>query len=248
MSIILLVIAGILIGTFVISFGGGGAATYLGILSSSFHLTPEVAAATSIVTALPSLIIGSTIYIRQGKVNFHYGNRMLISALPAVVVGSLISPHIPKDLYKWLIAGILVILGIQILIKQFKKTAQNKQVSNHKSMAVIYGIISGLMVGVAGLSGGGPVLAGLLILGLNTFNATATSSYVLSGMSLVGAAFHLTDGHVYWQAGIPLIVGSIIGAFIAPMLVKHLSKSKNTSWAQWLIAFMLIFMGVKSAF
>lgn len=245
MSTILLIVAGILIGTFVIALGGGGAAIYLGILSSAFHLPPAEAAATSIITALPSLLIGTFIYIKQKKVNFHYGNQMLIAALPAVIVGSLLAPHIPQLFYKWLIAIILILLGGQILYKQ-RKSSANKTVSSNKYAAVLYGIISGLMVGIAGLSGGGPVLAGLLILGLDTFDATATSSYVLSGMSLLGACFHLSSGDVYWQAGIPLIIGAIVGAIIAPIFVNHLAKNKHTAWTQYLIAILLIVMGIKS--
>lgn len=244
MATFLLIILGIVIGTIVISLGGGGAAFYLGILSSSFNLPPATAAATSIVTALPSLIIGTIAYIRQGRVNFHLGNQMLIASLPSVIIGALISPYIPQKLYKWLIAIILVVLGIQIIIKQLSHSTKKKE--HGKFAAAMYGVLSGLMVGVAGLSGGGPILAGLLILGLDTFNATATSSYVLVGMCSLGAILHLTTGDVYWKAGIPLIIGAIIGAIIAPLLVNKLAKSKHAYLVQYFIAILLIIMGIKS--
>lgn len=242
LSTIWLIIVGVLVGTFVIALGGGGAAIYLGILSSAFHLSPAVAAATSIVTALPSIIIGTIGYIRQGKVNFRIGNQMLLASLPAVVVGSLLAPHIPTTLYKWLIALILIGLGVQIFFKKNNSTTINP----NRFAASIYGIVSGLMVGVAGLSGGGPVLAGLLLLGLDTFNATATSTYVLVGMSLLGAAFHLTSGNIYWQAGIPLIIGTVIGALLAPFVVKFLSREGHGGHLNYVIAILLIFMGIKS--
>lgn len=244
MTAFLLIVLGILIGTIVIATGGGGAAFYLGILSSLFNLPPATAAATSIVTAFPSLVIGTIAYIRQGRVNFHLGNQMLIASLPAVVVGSLISPYIPRMLYEWLIAIILVVLGIQIIVKQKMPTTKKK--THGKFTASIYGVISGLMIGVAGLSGGGPVLAGLLILGLDTFNATATSSYVLVGMSFLGSIFHMSTGNVYWQAGIPLIIGAIIGALLAPLLVNKLAKSKHAYLVQYFIAILLIIMGIKT--
>lgn len=244
MTTALLIVLGIVIGTFVIATGGGGAAFYLGILSSFFNLPPATAAATSIVTALPSLVIGTIAYIRQGRVNFHLGNQMMIAALPAVVVGSFISPYIPRLVYTWLIGIILAALGVQILIKQ-RKTATTKK-THGKFTAQMFGVVSGLMVGVAGLSGGGPVLAGLLILGLDTFNATATSSYVLVGMSFLGSIFHMTTGNVYWKAGIPLIIGAIIGALLAPLLVNKLAKSKRAYLVQYFIAILLIIMGIKT--
>lgn len=246
MYFILLVILGVVIGTIVIALGGGGAAFYLGVLTAFFNLAPASAAATSIVTALPSLVIGTIIYIKQGRVNFHYGNQMLISALPAVIIGALVAPFIPQLIYTWLIAIILTALGIQIIIKQRSTSTKNK--THGKFAAAMYGVLSGLMVGIAGLSGGGPILAGLLILGLDTFNATATSSYVLVGMSFLGSIMHMTNGSIYWQAGIPLIIGAIIGAFIAPLLVNKLAKSKRAYLVQYFIAILLIFMGIKTLF
>lgn len=242
LTMIWLGLVGILVGTFVIALGGGGAAIYLGILASGFHLSPAVAAATSIVTALPSIIIGTIGYVRQGKVNFKVGNQMLIAALPAVVVGSLVAPLIPTIWYRWLIALILIGLGGQIFLKKRGPATTNP----NRFAAAGYGVISGLMVGIAGLSGGGPVLAGLLLLGLDTFHATATSTYVLVGMSLLGAAFHLTTGNIYWSAGIPLIVGTVIGALLAPLAVKFLSREGHGGHLNQVIAALLIFMGLKS--
>ncbi|GEO69291.1 sulfite exporter TauE/SafE family protein [Levilactobacillus acidifarinae] len=244
LTMVWLGLIGVVVGTFVIALGGGGAAIYLGILASGFHLSPAVAAATSIVTALPSIIIGTVGYFRQGKINFKIGNQMMVAALPAVVVGLLVSPKIPTAWYQWLLALILIGLGVQILVKRHA----SRPTQPNRFAASVYGVISGLMVGVAGLSGGGPVLAGLLLLGLDTFQATATSTYVLVGMSLLGAAFHLTTGNIYWTAGIPLIIGTVIGALLAPIVVKFLSREGHGSHLNFVIAGLLIFMGVKSLF
>ncbi len=67
MSIIYLIITGFIIGTIVITLGGGGAAFYLGILTTVFGLGPASAAATSLVTSFPSLLIGSYSYFRLHK-------------------------------------------------------------------------------------------------------------------------------------------------------------------------------------
>ena len=55
MKIFLLGLIGLVIGTFVILFGGGGAAIYLAILTGLFGLNAAKASSTSLVTALPSL-------------------------------------------------------------------------------------------------------------------------------------------------------------------------------------------------
>lgn len=248
MNIVLLIAVGFIVGLFVISMGGGGAAIYLGVLTAVFHLAPDRAAATSLITALPSLVIGSFGYFRQGKINFQLGNQMLVAALPAVIVGSLISPYIPATVYQWIVGVILFLLGVQIFMQRNhgskRDTAQPSRLK-----ASLYGVLSGLMVGVAGLSGGGPILTGLLLMGLDMFAAVGTSSYVLVGMTLVGALLHLSGGRVDWTAGIGLMIGAIGGALLAPFLLNKLSQNVHAQgYLKLFIAVLLMIMGVKTVF
>lgn len=243
MFYISLIAWGIIIGTFVIAFGGGGAAFYLGILTAIFGMPPKTAAATSLITAIPSIIVGTIGYWKANRINFRLGNQMLLAAVPSVIIGSIIAQFIPTDIYHWLIGVILMLLGLQILCQR----SHSKHNSRQALLAVGYGILAGLMVGIAGLSGGGPILAGLLILGVDLFNAVATSSYVLIGMCSVGALIHISNGSVNWLAAIPLIIGSIIGALIAPRLVDWLdSKPQSKKILKPIMALFLFAMGIKT--
>lgn len=58
--------------------------------------------------------------------------------------------------------------------------------------AYALGAISGLTVGVAGLIGGGPIMAGLMLMGLDMPHAAATSSYALVALSVIGCLLHAT--------------------------------------------------------
>lgn len=252
MNTLLLVIIGLLIGTIVILFGGGGAAIYLGILTGVFGLPAAAAASTSLVTVLPSLLMGSWRYHRQGQLNVKIGNRILLAALPAVIIGSLCSGLIPNYLFKWLIGLILVILGISMLIQALHHPkTKNHGAPSHSYAglkATLYGVLGGLMVGVAGMSGGAVILAGLFLLGLNGFNATATSTYVLTFMSAVGALFHIAGGQVDWGVGLPLMIGAFFGAIIAPFLSARLAKTNLASSLKPIIGVFLIVLGIKSLF
>ncbi|MFC6253629.1 sulfite exporter TauE/SafE family protein [Secundilactobacillus hailunensis] len=240
---IVLLFVGLIVGIIVISLGGGGGAIYLGLLASVFKISPLSAAATSLVTSLPSVIIGSWGYYRQKQINFRLGNQMLFSAVPAVVIGALLAPYIPSLIYRWVLGLILIIMGLRIVIRKGNRSS-NK---NHTLwMASLYGVLSGLMVGIAGMSGGGPILAGLLILGLNTFQAVATSSYVLVGLSIIGALMHMTGGQVDWQLGLPLMIGAAVGALIAPLLVKKISKSSHSNIVQVIMALLMVLMGINT--
>ncbi|AMV63083.1 Hypothetical protein ADU72_1093 [Pediococcus damnosus] len=241
----LLIVIGFFVGLFVISMGGGGGAIYLGVLTAVFNLAPASAAATSIVTALPSLAIGSWLYYRQGQINFHLGNTMLISAIPSVIIGALIAPFIPTKLYNLIIGLILFVLGVQVLYK-LKANSRTQNPHSSKVLPLIFGAISGLMVGVAGLSGGGPITAGLLLMGASMIQASATSSYVLICMSIIGALTHLSGGQIDWSVGICLMAGSIIGAAIAPKLMKKFAVGNGAVVLKVIMGVLLIFMGIKT--
>jgi uncharacterized membrane protein YfcA len=244
-NLILLIAVGLLVGIFVISLGGGGGAIYLGVLTALFNLPPATAAATSIVTALPALLVGAWSYYRRGMIEFHLGNRMLIAAIPSIFIGFWVSPLLPEKLYKLVIGLILAALGIQIIYKTYHQSA--KKPTSSKWGSVIYGIIGGLMVGVAGLSGGGPITAGLLLLGVGMANASATSAYVLVGMSIVGALLHLSGGAVDWQAAGGLIIGSLVGALLAPPVILWLTKKPQRALViKLILGVMLIVMGIKT--
>lgn len=245
-NLILLIVVGLLVGVFVISLGGGGGAIYLGVLTALFNLPPATAAATSIVTALPALVLGSWSYYRRGMINFHLGNRMLVAAIPSIFVGFWLSPWLPEKIYKLVIGLILAILGIQLVYKVYHQPTRKQTASKWGSVG--YGILGGLMVGIAGLSGGGPITAGLLLLGVGMANASATSAYVLVGMSVVGALLHLTDGSVDWAAAGGLIIGSLVGALLAPPVILWLTKKpQRTLIIKLVLGVMLVLMGIKTA-
>ena len=247
MKIFLLGLIGLVIGIFVILFGGGGAAIYLAILTGLFGLNAATASSTSLVTALPSLIIGAISYYHQRQINTKVGNQMLLTAIPAVIIGALVSKYIPAKIYKWLIGIVLVVLGINMLFKKKAQTAETVKKTQFARMeAGIYGILGGLMVGVAGMSGGAVIIGGLFLLGLQDFQATATSTYVLVFMTITGAIFHIADGRVDWTAGLPLMIGAILGAIIAPRLAQILAKTKITRYMKPTIGILLILLGAKS--
>ena len=249
MKILLLGLIGLIIGTFVILFGGGGAAIYLAILTGLFGLNAATASSTSLVTALPSLIIGAISYYHQRQINTKIGNQMLMTAIPAVIIGALLSKYIPAKIYKWLIGIVLVVLGINMLLKKKSPSVEAVKKTQYASLeAGLYGILGGLMVGVAGMSGGAVIIGGLFLLGLQDFQATATSTYVLVFMTITGAIFHIADGRVDWSAGLPLMIGAILGACIAPKLAQILAKTKITHYMKPTIGILLILLGIKSLF
>lgn len=251
----LLFIAGLFVGTVMIALGGGGGSIYLGVLTGLVGLSPRTAAATSIITALPALAYGSFKYWRRHLIHFKIAWKMIASAVPSIFVGYFVAPYIPTKIYSFILGLILVVLGIQLMIKvrgeatHRKLQGRQQQAVKHRQLRIMaYGILAGLMVGIAGLSGGAPIQAGCLLLGVPLAGTSGTSSFVLVVMSVIATGLHLHGGGIDFSAAIPLIIGALVGANFAPRLILWISNNPRRSLViQFWLAVMMIFLGGKTA-
>lgn len=253
-QIILLPLIGFIVGLLIISLGGGGGAIYVGILTVIFHVPPAIAASTSLATIIPTTAMGSFSHWRNGNVKLRYGFIMLIGGVLGTVIGSLCSGLLPKSLYNKLTGIILLLLAVQMFLSFLKKSKQkNKQTevdgeSNKLTKggilkAVVFGLLSGLMSGIIGLSGGGPIMTGLALLGCGTLEIVGTSVFVMLGISIAGFSIHVGLGNIDWKLVGLLAVGTTLGAFVGPNILKRFDKKTLEKVLQPIIVCMLAIMG-----
>lgn len=242
---LLVVVCGFLIGFFVISTGGGGAALYLGVLTGLCGLSAAHAVDTSLLTALPALCFGALSFYRHGNVNVKLARRFLYFALPTVIVASLLARYIPEKIYAPLIGLVLVVLGVQMY---FRKVRQTEDIHVDRVKAAYYAILSGLMIGIGGLSGGGVIVAGLLAIGEDMLGTVATSSFILVWTSLIGAVMHMTGGGVSYFYALLLIIGSVTGALIAPRVLSRVNRATFDRICKPVISLIVTLMGLQMIF
>lgn len=237
---LLVVVCGFLIGFFVISTGGGGAALYLGVLTGLCGLSAAHAVDTSLLTAIPALS-----FYRHGNVNVKLARQFLYFALPTVIVASLLARYIPEKIYAPLIGLVLVVLGVQMY---FRKVRQTEDIHVDRVKAAYYAILSGLMIGIGGLSGGGVIMAGLLAMGEDMLGTVATSSFILVWTSLIGTVMHMTGGGVSYFYALLLIIGSVTGALIAPRVLSRVNRATFDRICKPVISLIVILMGLQMIF
>ena len=242
---LLVVVCGFLIGFFVISTGGGGAALYLGVLTGLCGLSAAHAVDTSLLTAIPALCFGALSFYRHGNVNVKLARQFLYFALPTVIVASLLARYIPEKIYAPLIGLVLVVLGVQMY---FRKVRQTEDIHVDRGKAAYYAILSGLMIGIGGLSGGGVIMAGLLAMGEDMLGTVATSSFILVWTSLIGAVMHMTGGGVSYFYALLLIIGSVTGALIAPRVLSRVNRATFDRIFKPVISLIVILMGLQMIF
>jgi Predicted permeases len=110
--------------------------------------------------------------------------------------------------------------------------------------AVVFGVLGGAMAGLVGLSGGGPIIAGLSIMGCGALETVGTSVLVLLGISIIGFGMHLGIGGVDWRLVGLLIIGTMSGAFVGPILLKRIDKKKMEKILQPLLLLLIVVMGI----
>ena len=245
-------VVGFLIGTLIISLGGGGGAYYVGILTAFFNVSPAIAASTSLATIIPTTATGAFSHWRAGNVNFRYGLLMLGGGVAGSIAGSLCSDLLPLSLYNKVTGAILILLSIQMIVT-YRNHRRKKDAGKEPprglaradiAKAVCFGVLGGAMSGLVGLSGGAPIVAGLMFLGCGALETVGTSVLVLLGISVTGFLMHVGLGTVDWKLVALLAVGTMSGAFTGPVLLKRLDRRRMETVLQPILALMTVVMGV----
>lgn len=247
---IALPVVGFLVGLLIISLGGGGGAVYVGILTAFFNIPPAVAASTSLATTIPTTAAGTFSHWKAGNINMRFGLTMLIGGVAGSIAGSLCSGLLPQNVYNKLTGIILILLAVQMLVSYIKKKRKDKntqQVDHSKRAdifkAICFGLLGGVMSGLVGLSGGGPIVAGLMILGCRALETVGTSVLVLLGISITGFTAHLGLGNIDWELVGLLAIGTMCGAFVSPFVLKRIDKKKLEKILQPVLLIMTAVMG-----
>ncbi len=249
----LLPLFGLVIGLVVSMFGGGGGGFYVPVLILIFGVTPQVAIATSLASVLPTTVVSSISHFRQGNIDIRTGLILGIGGIIGTLIGANIANIIPPgDLQ--LILGIFTLIMIIPMLRSLVQRHQKLKEENadkeeklilngpRRIIASFFGVASGLLAGVFGISGTPPIVAGLYSLGLPAVMVVGTSVFVLIFNSIAGIGGFYLLGRLDLTLIILLGGGSAVGAFIGPLLLKKINpKTFEKIYGPLIVSIMVIF-------
>ncbi|MBS9338904.1 sulfite exporter TauE/SafE family protein [Fructobacillus sp. M2-14] len=241
---------GFLIGCFVTLIGGGGATFYLGVLTATMGMSTKMAVPTSLFIAVFALFSGFMTQLKLKNIELKVGNRMILAALPGIVIGTYIGQFIPTRVYQLMVGTLFIVMGSIVLVKKIrgKKTTDNAD-DKSQNTAMGFGFLSGLMVGFGGLSGGSATTAGLSIIGIPSIRVAGTTTYVLWALAVVGLGSHLVAGSpISYTAGLYLMIGGIIGSILTPLVMGRLNTEKFNKFLGILMGVVIIYFGLNMIF
>lgn len=230
--IVPLVLTGFLIGLLVTTFGGGGGFFYVPLLTLLFHVPTQYAVATSLASIIPTAALGSIGHYRQGDLDIPLGLAFGIGGIIGALLGAVASGMIPPSIMGKLFGIFMIVLSIPMLFSARERTgsatrtlAESHPLTRGRAAGgIVFGIVSGAMAGLFGVSGPPPVIAGLYLMGLPAMKVVGTSLFILLFNAVAGLAGHLAIGQVHWGITLFLAMGAATGAYLGP---RYLGRMKT---------------------
>lgn len=242
---LLVFILGFIVGVPSAMVGLGGGVIIVPALIILFQIPAKNAIAISLVAILGTTVSSTIGYIMNRQVDYKLGLLYDILDIPGIVIGSYITTFLPEQVLAG-ISGIFILIITVILIRNKRKpecgseaipgeSGTREWIRNgidHNGKAVMYALrnpalalassfFGGIVTGLAGLGGGITDVSSMILLGIPTHIAVATSEFAMAITNGVGVVTHGLLQNLLLEYAIPITIGTIIGAQIGCMLAKR---------------------------
>src|SRR5438128_1484224 len=217
-----LVFLGFVVGTFGTLIGAGGGFLLVPLLLIGYHFQPPDAVGTSLALVFLNAASGSFAYLRQRQVDLSLGWKFAAATIPGAIGGAYLTRAMSSHAFSFAFGALLILIAVLLfsgITAAPSARADARQIVDASGAAHVYhvdvwkGVIVSFVAGVLSSAfgiGGGiihvPVL--IVVLGLPVHIATATSHFVLSISTLVGAGTFFALGPV--DLTTTILMGAVI--------------------------------------
>ena len=236
-EIIILIVAGILVG-FINTLAGGGSIISLSLLMF-LGLPANVANGTNRIAILIQNI-GAVGSFKQQKVLDHKkGFWLAIPATIGSVVGAWIAIDVNEDIIEKAIAIVMLVMMVVILYKpqrwlKGQIDLQDKKVSFWQ---IVLFFIIGIYAGFLHMGVGYALLAGIVLgAGYDLVKANAIKVLIILIWSPITLLIFIMNDQVNFAYGITLAVGNFTGALIA----SRMAVKKGAAFIRWVIIAVIL--------
>lgn len=196
-----------------------------GITSTTFLLStgvpPAMASASVHIAEIFTTGVSGISHAKLGNVDKKLFVRLLIPGMIGAVLGALLITHVDGNAIKPYIAGYLLIMGVYILSKAWRKIKSSSAEPKHVGKLALFGGF----VDAAGGGGWGPVVTTTLVSRGNDPRKTIGSvNFAEFFLALAGAAsFALLAASGVWILVLGLVIGGLFAAPFAALMTKSLA-------------------------
>jgi uncharacterized membrane protein YfcA len=233
-----------LIGAFVAgvinTLAGNGSAITLTILTELLGLPPNVANGTNRVGIVTQSIAGSWAFYRNDRLNLSrsglYITLTTIGALAGIWVALLISNEVFKDIFRYL----LIVMLIVILVKPkrwLRETTEARQLPLWISVPVF--LVLGFYGGFIQMGMGVFFLAAMVLVArYNIIDSNAVKVAVVALYTLVAVGLFAWKGLIDWKIGGLMAIGQTAGGYLTARFAS--TDPRAGKWAYRILVFVIL--------
>ena len=198
------------------SVGLGGGSSYTALLII-FGYNSLVIPIVTLSMNLCVTTIGSVNFIRNKHANVKLIAPFLIASIPMAYLGGALK--LPKEAFYWILLISLLFVAARIYIWEKAKLDLDLTSKQKIIVSLIFGVVFGLIAGIAGIGGGIYLVPIIIILGLGTEKeAAACGAIFIWFNSLSGLISRLQYNSIDFLDYIPMIVAVVAGGVIGSMI------------------------------
>lgn len=203
-----------------------------------------------LLTAIPMALLlnaittasASITYLRQRIVDLKIAFPIIFTSIVGTLIGSYMASRVDTEILVVMFSVILVIAALRLLF--FNNINASPNGRDKYLIGTPGGFLIGVISSLLGIGGGTFVVPLLMLLGLKTKNAVATSAFIVTFMSLSGFLGHFSFG--VQQLDLELLVFAGIAVFIGAQAGSILFFKRTSSRTiEKIFAIVLIIVALK---
>lgn len=246
---------GALIGVLLGLLGGGGSILAVPALVYGVGLGIEEAIPISLVVVATASAVGVLPKIRTRQVRWRMAGIFSAAGIPATVLGSAISRHLPGSALLIGFAVVMVVAGVRMLTDQgHTGTACEVRAGqvNWRRCAprsIGAGLVVGLLTGLFGVGGGFLIIPALVVvLGVEMSTAIGTSLLIIVANSVAGIVSHLHGVSVDWSLTAAFVAAAMVASLAAGYFGTKLDTDRLQRWFAYLVFAVAAYVLVDTIF
>jgi uncharacterized membrane protein YfcA len=246
---------GALIGVLLGLLGGGGSILAVPALVYGMGLGIDEAIPISLIVVAAGAAVGVLPKIRAGQVRWRMAGIFAVAGIPATVLGSAISRHLPESALLIGFAIVMVVAGTRMLADQdnagtaceVRAGQVNWRRCLPRSMGA--GLVVGLLTGLFGVGGGFLIIPTLVVvLGVEMSTAVGTSLLIIIANSAAGIFSHLHDVGADWSLTAAFVGAAVVASLVAGYFGTKADTVRLQRWFAYLVFVVAAYVLVDTVF
>lgn len=243
--------------------GMGGGALMTPMLVLFFGVSPLTAVSGDLVASAVMKPVGSVVHLRRGTVNLKLVGWLCVGSVPSAFLGVLVLKAMGdgervQGVVKTALGIAILFTATMLVVRAYMRLIERARTRDGRGSplpmgrpevevkvvpTVLLGAIGGLIVGMTSVGSGSLIIIGLMLLypGLKASQLVGTDLVQAVPLVASAAISHAFFGELDLSVSLPLIIGSVPGAYIG----ARLSVALPGGIVRRALAFVLLASGLK---